>query len=115
MTAPSEGAPAGIERRRAERVRVPETGAPVSVVGARLVDVSPYGMMIESPVAIEPDAVLPFRIVVDGRRTDVRCRVAMCRPGGAGNPRRFGVGLEFLDLAPEAAAHLRGALQRQKR
>ena len=39
------------ERRRAERVPMPATGGPVSVVGARLVDVSPYGMMIESPVS----------------------------------------------------------------
>jgi hypothetical protein len=85
----------------------------VSVVGARIIDVSPFGMMIASPVAIAPDAVLPFRIVVDGRTSDVSCRVATCRPGADGAPRHFGIGLEFLDLPPETGDRLRDALQGQ--
>ena len=84
---------------------------PVSVVGARIVDVSPFGMMIESPVAISPDAVLPFRIMVDGRASDVRCRVATCRPGAGADQSRFGVGLEFLDLPADSRDHLREVLQ----
>jgi hypothetical protein len=82
----------------------------VSVVGARIIDVSPFGMTIESRVAIAPDAVLPFRIVIDGRTTDVSCRVATCRPASDAE-RHFGIGLEFLDLPAETGDRLRDALQ----
>jgi len=102
-----------VERRRAERIAMTPPANPVSAVGARIVDVSPFGMMIESPVAIAPDAVLPFRIVVGGRTSDVSCRVAMCRPAVSGDQRYFGIGLEFLDLAAESRDHLREVLQRQ--
>lgn len=99
-----------IERRRAERIAMKPPANPVSVVGARILDVSPFGMLIESRVAISPDSVLPFRIVVDGRPSDVSCRVATCRPDK--DQRHFGIGLEFLDLAAEAGDHLREVLQR---
>ena len=85
---------------------------PVSVVGARLLDVSPFGMKIASPLAIPPDTVLPFRIVVHGRTSDVSCRVATCRAGVGVEQRHFGIGLEFLDLPAESRDHLREALQR---
>lgn len=98
------------ERRRAVRVPITPPG-PVSVVGARLVDVSPSGMRIESPVAIPVDAVLAFRIVVEGRASNVRCRVAACRADPGGQP-HYGIGLEFLDFAPDAREHLREVLQR---
>src|SRR5687768_1371889 len=49
-----------IERRRAERIAMTPPDNPVSVVGARIIDVSPFGMLIASRVAISPDAVLPF-------------------------------------------------------
>jgi PilZ domain-containing protein len=100
-----------MERRRAKRVAMTPPANPVSVVGARIVDVSPFGMMIESPVAISPDAVIPFRIVVAGRTSDVSCRVATCRPAAGDDQRHFGVGLEFLDLAEESRNHLREVLQ----
>ena len=102
-----------MERRRAQRIAMTPPANPVSVVGARLVDVSPFGMMIESPVAISPDAVLPFRIVVAGRTSDVRCRVATCRPAAGEDQRHFGVGLEFLDLPADSRDHLREVLQDQ--
>jgi len=100
-----------MERRRAERIAMKPPANPVSVVGARIIDVSPYGMMIESRVAISPDAVLPFRIVVGGRTSDVSCRVANCRP--ASGEGQYGIGLEFLDLAPDARERLQDALQRR--
>ncbi len=100
-----------IERRRAVRVPITPPG-PVSVVGARIVDVSPFGMMIESRIAISPDSVIPFRIVVEGQASDVSCRVATCRPRPA-DDRHFRVGLEFLDLEPGARDHLREVLQRE--
>ena len=98
------------ERRRADRVAMPPVGGPVSVVGARLVDVSAYGMMIESPVAMTEDAVLQFRLSVEGRKTDVSARVACCtsRPG----TRSYGIGLEFLDLPAEVRDQIRDVLIR---
>ena len=84
---------------------------PVSVMGARILDVSAFGMRIESPVAISPDAVLPFRIAVGGQTTDVRCRVAACRPTVV-DASRFGVGLEFLDLDHSFRERMVEALQR---
>jgi PilZ domain-containing protein len=103
--------PRPLERRRAERVPMPERGGPVSVVGARLLDVSPYGMMIESPVALTQDAVLKFRLAVDGRKADVSARVAACAPR-PGARHAYGVGLEFLDLDPQVRDGIREALAR---
>ncbi len=99
-----------IERRRAPRIPITTPAGPVSVVGARIVDVSIFGMRIESPVAISPDSVLSFRIVVEGRASNVSCRVATCRADPGGQP-HYGVGLEFLDFAPDAREHLRQVLQ----
>jgi len=103
---------AGMERRRSDRLPMPATGGPVSVVGARLVDVSPFGMMIDSPVALTEDAVLQFRLSVEGHKADVSARVACCtsRTGGRHS---FGVGLEFLDLPVPLRDQLRDVLARQ--
>jgi hypothetical protein len=87
------------------------TGGPVSVVGARLVDVSPYGMMIESPVAMKEDAVLQFRLAVEGRKTDVSARVACCT-ARAGLRHAYGVGLEFVDLPSDLREQIRDVLHR---
>jgi Tfp pilus assembly protein PilZ len=100
------------ERRRADRIPMPPTGGPVSVVGARLIDVSPFGMMIESPVAITQDAVLQFRLSVEGQKADVSARVACCM-SRAGTRRSYGVGLEFLDLADDVRDQIRDVLHRQ--
>ena len=94
-----------MERRRAPRIPMTPPTNPVTVVGARILDVSPFGMRIESPFAISVDSVLPFRIAVSGHTTDVRCRVAACRASG-GDEGRFGVGLEFLDLDATFREHL---------
>jgi c-di-GMP-binding flagellar brake protein YcgR len=76
----------------------------ISVVGASLVNVSSYGMIIESPVPLEREAVMRFRLVIAGQKTDVDARVAECNavPGA----RRYAVGLEFLRIAPEAQQRL---------
>jgi hypothetical protein len=97
--------PGGLERRRAERIPMPPTGGLVSVVGARLVNVSPYGMMIESPVPLKSDVVLSFRLVVAGRKADVEVRVVACAPL-PGTRRRFGAGLEFSRISAETRALL---------
>lgn len=97
--------PGGLERRRAERVPMPATGGVVSVVGARLVNVSPYGMMIESPVALRSDSILPFRLVVAGTRADLEARVVACAPL-RGTRRCYGAGLEFSRIPAEIRALL---------
>jgi hypothetical protein len=103
---------AGPERRRVERVPVAPVGGPVSVMGARLIDVSPYGMMIESPVAMKEDAVLQFRLAVQGRKIDVSARVACCR-ARAGARHAYGIGLEFVDLPSDVRDQIRDVLARQ--
>jgi PilZ domain-containing protein len=97
--------PGGLERRRAERVPMAPAGGVVSVVGARLVNVSPHGMMIESPVALRSDAILQFRLMVAGTRADVEARVVACAPLH-GARRRYGAGLEFSRISPEVRALL---------
>ena len=105
------GPASGAERRRCARVPMAPTGGPVSVIGARLVDVSPYGMMIESPVAMKEDAVLQFRLAVEGRKTDVSARVACCT-ARAGVRHAYGVGLEFVNLPSEVREQIRDVLAR---
>jgi hypothetical protein len=102
--------PAGLERRRAPRIAVPP-GGPASVIGARLVTASPYGMMIESPVPMERDATLRLRMIVARQRVDVEARVAACRRGIAGGKWVFGVGLEFTSIPEDVRAKLRGVLE----
>lgn len=110
-TTPSAALRPGFERRRAPRVAVPAAGWEVSVVGARLRDVSAYGMMIESPVALTVDSELQFRLIVEGEKTDVEARVAVCTPL-AGPPRAYGVGLEFTRIDEDVRARLARVLAR---
>jgi hypothetical protein len=89
---------------------MPAEGGPVSVVGARLVNVSPFGMMIESLVPLEEESLHRLRLVVAGRNYDAEARVAACtaRPGPL--RRVYGIGMEFRRLAPEARAQLKSVL-----
>jgi hypothetical protein len=98
--------PEGLERRRALRIPARDGVPLVSVVGAELVRVSSYGMMIESPLALEMDSVLKLRLIVAGEQADVEARVAACALGTTGDRRRFGVGLEFTRIAPRVRARL---------
>lgn len=99
-----------LERRRGPRVPVHELAGAVAVVGARLLNVSLHGMLIESPVPLERESVLRLRLVIEGRKSDVEARVAECTRGGAGEKQRYGVGLEFTDLPTEARRSLERAL-----
>ncbi len=98
--------PEGLERRRDERVPARDGVPLVSVVGAELLRVSSYGMMIESPLPLERDSVLKLRLIVAGEQADVEARVAACALGTTGDRRRFGVGLEFTRIAPKVRARL---------
>jgi PilZ domain-containing protein len=99
----------GPERRRAERVPMP-AGGPVSVVGARLSSVSPFGMKIESPVAIATGSVLQFRLSISGEKANVDARVASCVAGG-GERRGYEIGVEFIELSSAVRDRLRDVLQ----
>jgi len=102
--------PGGMERRRAERVPMPATGGSIAVVGARLVNASPYGMMIESPVAMARDAQLEVRLIVTGEKVDVLTRVAACTPMPRGARKVFGIGLEFTRIPDEVRERIRELL-----
>ncbi len=102
--------PEGLDRRRAPRIPVDQLAIAVSVVGARLVNLSLFGMMIESPVPLEREAILSFRLVIGGYKGDVEARVAACTLGAAGPARRYGIGLEWVTLPTEVREHLRRAL-----
>ncbi len=98
-----------LERRRAPRLQLPPRGAAISVLGARLLNISRYGMLIESPVPLARDAVLELRVTIQGEPSDVRARVAVCtaQPG----LRVYGVGLEFEALDPRTRERLERALE----
>jgi Tfp pilus assembly protein PilZ len=66
-------------------------------------------MMIESPVAMERDAVLRLRLVVAREKFDVETRVVACAPL-PGRPGAWGVGLEFARLPQTTLDKLRAAL-----
>jgi hypothetical protein len=86
------------------------SGGPVSVVGARLSSVSPYGMRIESPVVIATGTILQFRLNIGSEKADVDAQVASCMPG-TGERRGYDIGLEFIDLSPAVRERLRDVLQ----
>lgn len=96
------GPPAGFDRRRSERIPAPPRGGSVSVVGARLVNVSAHGMLIESFVPLERDAHMNFRLVIAGEKVDAEARVVACSLLSSGRRKVFGVGLDFTAM-PEAA------------
>lgn len=102
--------PTGFERRRAERLLAPPRGFAVSVVGARLVNISGYGMMIESLVPLEHDARMDFRLVIAGEKIDVEARIAACTLLSSGKRRLFGVGCEFTSWSETARERLIAAL-----
>ena len=94
--------PQGFERRRSERIPVPSRSSAISVIGARVLNVSAHGMLIESLVPLEREQTLTLRVVLAGHNTDVRARVACCSILGSSRRRVYGVGLEFAAI-PEAA------------
>ncbi len=100
-----DAAPRRLERRRAQRQ---SAAAEISVVGARLLNVSRYGMLIESPVPMARDALLRLRLIVCGQPADVEARVAVCTPQPGA--RAYGVGLEFAQIAPADRERLERAL-----
>lgn len=104
----TSGVRTGMERRRAPRVPMPERGV-VGIVGGRLVNVSPFGMLIECPLRMEPEAVHRFRLRIATDHTDIEARVAACWPSA--EPNRYQVGLEFVRLQEAIRARLADVLR----
>jgi hypothetical protein len=82
-------------------------GGPVAVVGANLVNVSPYGMLIHSPLPMQTDSVHRFRLVVADEKKDIEARVARCLPKGK---HHYGIGLEFVGVAQDFREHMAAVL-----
>jgi hypothetical protein len=82
-------------------------GGPVSLVGGKIVNVSPYGMLIHSPLPMETDAVHRFRLFIEKDKRDVDARVAACHSKGA---HRYEVGLEFVGAGDELRSRLSDVL-----
>jgi hypothetical protein len=102
-----------VERRRAPRLEPDDLAEPVLVVGSRLVNIGPGGLMLEAPIPLSPESSLHLRLVVAGERTDVDARVRGCVPRPQGRRRAWAVGVEFENLDPVARSRLDRALGRE--
>jgi hypothetical protein len=100
----------GLEQRRGPRYPVSATSA-VSVVGAQLLNVSSYGVLIESLVPMETDAVMPLRLIISGSKVDIEARVANCNSVAGEKRRVYRTGLEFVMMAPDVRERLAEALR----
>jgi hypothetical protein len=110
MTARRATGPEGIERRRAPRLEPEELAEPVFVIGSRLVNIGPDGLMMEAPVPLAPESIVHLHLVVGGERAEVEGRVAGCVPRPHGSGRGWGVGVEFKSMPAPARERLARAL-----
>lgn len=101
----------GIEHRRGMRYPTLPFGDAVSVVGAHLVNISAYGALIESPVPMETDAVMPLRLIISGTKTDIEARVVQCNAAQGEKRRVYRIGLEFVTTAADVRERLSEALK----
>ena len=87
-----------------------ELAEPVSVVGARLLNISRDGLLLEAPVPLSPHSSLRLRLVVGGVKTELETRVADCRRRPLEGGRPWGVGVEFTDVPEDVRERLARAL-----
>ncbi len=73
-------------------------------------DISPHGMFINTPDRFPEGAVLKLRFRLSRSDVEVhaRCEVRYCLPG-------VGVGVEFVEMAPEAARAIEKELRVARR
>jgi len=107
--------PGGIERRRSARRDPGELTEAVAVVGARLIDISHHGLQIEAPIPLALDSSMRLRLLIGGVRAEVGVRVATCRRRPVGRGRPWGVGVEFIEVPPEARVRITHALSTWRR
>ena len=99
-----------VERRQAPRLTPNELAEPVLVVGSRLVNIGPGGLMLEAPVPLAPDSPLALHLLVGGERADLDARVRGCVPRSAGRRAAWAVGVQFESVDPAAREKLERAL-----
>ena len=102
--------PDGVERRLAPRLEPDDLSEPVFVIGSRLVNIGPGGLMLEAPVPLAPESTLHLRLVLGGQRAGVEVRVRGCAPRSHGRRQVWGVGVQFENLEPVARERLERAL-----
>lgn len=102
--------PDGVERRLAPRLEPDDLSEPVFVIGSRLVNIGPGGLMLEAPVPLAPESTLHLHLVLGGERAGVEVRVRGCAPRSHGRRRVWGVGVQFENLEPAARERLERAL-----
>jgi hypothetical protein len=100
----------GPERRQAPRLEPGELAEPVLVVGSRLVNIGPGGLMLEAPVPLAPDSPLHLHLLVGGERTDLDARVRGCVQREQGRRAAWGVGVQFETLDSVSRERLERAL-----
>jgi hypothetical protein len=98
------------ERRQAPRLEPGDLAEPVLVVGSRLVNIGPGGLMLEAPVPLNPDAPLHLHLLVGGERTDLDARVRGCVARPIGRRAAWGVGVQFEALDSVSRERLERAL-----
>src|SRR5438105_88158 len=85
---------------RRSRVRFEIVGALWGMLemseNARLVNISPTGALIESPLAVAPESLQSVRLTVDNRPVTVGVRVRHSRSVDSAQGRRYLIGLEFI-------------------
>jgi hypothetical protein len=80
------------------------------VVGARLVDISRDGLLLEAPVPLAPQSTLRLRLVVGGVKTEIEARVANSRRRALRGSHPWGVGVEFGEVPAAVRRRLARAL-----
>ena len=98
------------ERRHAPRLEPTELAEPVLVVGSRLLNIGPGGLMLEAPVPLAPDSPLHLHLLVGGERTDLDARVRGCVQRGVGRRSAWGVGVQFETVDSASRERLERAL-----
>jgi hypothetical protein len=106
--------PDGVERRRAPRLEPDQLAEPVLLVGSRLLNIGPDGLMLEAPIPLAPESALQLRLVLGGERAHVDARVRACFARARGRRHTWRVGVEFENLDPVARARLARALRPRK-
>ena len=99
-----------IERRQAPRLEPAELAEPVLVVGSRLLNIGPGGLMLEAPIPLAPDSPLHLHLLVGGERTDLDVRVRGCVQRNVGRRSSWGVGVQFEAIDAASRERLERAL-----
>jgi hypothetical protein len=102
--------PGGVERRFAPRLEPDDLSETILVIGSKLVNIGPGGLMLEAPVPLALESTLHLHLVLGGKRTRVEARVRGCVPRSQGRHPAWGVGVQFENLEPAVRERLERAL-----